>query len=88
MNIFNYLVVGAVIGFLAQKIVPTNSDNGLMLDVVVGIAGASVAGFFISPLLGFGGIYQALSIPTMLISLLGSLLGLWIYRRFTGEKDK
>jgi uncharacterized membrane protein YeaQ/YmgE (transglycosylase-associated protein family) len=58
----------------------TNSQQGLILDIVVGVIGAFIAGYFISPLLGVGTINDAVTIPTMLVTLLGSVILLWIVK--------
>ena len=58
----------------------TNSQQGLLLDIVVGVIGAFLAGYFISPLLGIGTINDAITIPTMLVTLLGSVVLLWIVK--------
>jgi uncharacterized membrane protein YeaQ/YmgE (transglycosylase-associated protein family) len=44
------------------------------------VIGAFVAGYFISPLLGVGTINDAITIPTMLVTLLGSVVLLWVYK--------
>jgi uncharacterized membrane protein YeaQ/YmgE (transglycosylase-associated protein family) len=51
----------------------TNSQQGLLIDIVVGVIGAFLAGYFISPLLGIGTINDAITIPTLLVTLLGSV---------------
>jgi uncharacterized membrane protein YeaQ/YmgE (transglycosylase-associated protein family) len=58
----------------------TDSSQGLILDIVVGVVGAFIAGYFISPLLGVGTINDAISLPTMLVTLLGAVVLLWIYK--------
>jgi uncharacterized membrane protein YeaQ/YmgE (transglycosylase-associated protein family) len=58
----------------------TNSQQGLFLDIVVGVIGAFLAGYFISPLLGVGTINDAITLPTMLVTLLGSIVLLWIVK--------
>jgi uncharacterized membrane protein YeaQ/YmgE (transglycosylase-associated protein family) len=80
MNIIIYLIAGAIVGYVASRIMHTNSQQGLVLDIVVGVVGAFVAGYFISPLLGVGTINDAITIPTMLVTLLGSVILLWIYK--------
>jgi len=50
------------------------------LDIVVGIVGAFLAGFLISPLLGVGTINDAITLPTLLVALLGAILLLAIYK--------
>jgi uncharacterized membrane protein YeaQ/YmgE (transglycosylase-associated protein family) len=80
MNIIIYLIAGAIVGYIASRIMHTNSQQGLLLDIVVGVIGAFLAGYFISPLLGIGTINDAITIPTMLVTLLGSVVLLWIFK--------
>ena len=80
MNLIIYLIAGAIVGYIASRIMHTNSQQGLILDIVVGVVGAFIAGFFISPLLGIGTINDAITIPTMLVTLIGSVVLLWIYK--------
>jgi len=80
MNLIIYLIAGAIVGYIASRIMHTNSQQGLLLDIVVGVIGAFIAGYFISPLLGVGTINDAISIPTMLVTLVGSVVLLWIVK--------
>jgi uncharacterized membrane protein YeaQ/YmgE (transglycosylase-associated protein family) len=80
MNLIIYLIAGAIVGYIASRIMHTNSQQGLLLDIVVGVIGAFLAGYFISPLLGVGTINNAITIPTMLVTLLGSVVLLWIVK--------
>ena len=80
MNIIIYLIAGAIVGYIASRIMHTNSQQGLLLDILVGVIGAFLAGWFISPLLGIGTINDAISLPTMLVTLLGSVVLLWIVK--------
>lgn len=80
MNLIIYLIAGAIVGYIASRIMHTNSQQGLILDIVVGVVGAFIAGYFISPLLGVGTINEAITIPTMLVTLIGSVVLLWIYK--------
>ena len=80
MNLIIYLIAGAIVGYIASRIMRTNSQQGLILDIVVGVIGAFLAGYFISPLLGVGTINDDITIPTMLVTLLGSVVLLWIVK--------
>ena len=86
MNILIYLIAGAVVGYIASRIMHTNSQQGLLLDIVVGVVGAFLVGYFISPLLGIGTINDAITIPTLLVTLLGSVVLLWLYKTFVGRR--
>jgi len=80
MNLIIYLIAGAIVGYIASRIMRTNSQQGLLLDIVVGVVGAFLAGYFISPLFGVGTINDAVTIPTMLVTLMGSVVLLWLYK--------
>lgn len=75
MNFIVWLVVGGIIGWLASLIMRTDAQQGMLLNVVVGIVGAFIGGWLISPLVGVGTINQnALSIPAMAVSLIGAVI--------------
>ena len=82
MGIIVWLVVGGVVGWLASIIMRTDGQQGLLLNVVVGIVGALLAGFVVSPLLGIGTINQGLSMGTFLVSLIGAIILLAIVNLF------
>jgi uncharacterized membrane protein YeaQ/YmgE (transglycosylase-associated protein family) len=83
MNFIIWLVVGGVIGWLASMLMKTNDQQGLFLNVIVGIVGAMVGGWFISPLVGVGTINQNnFSLPAMLVSLVGAAILLAIVNLF------
>jgi len=83
MNIVIYVIAGALVGYVASRIMRTNSQQGPLLDIVVGIVGAFLAGYIISPLLGVGTINQAITFSTLLVTLLGSIALLAIYKAVT-----
>lgn len=78
MNIIIYLVAAAVIGWVASIIMRDRSS--ILVNIIIAIVGAFIAGWFISPLLGIGTINDAVTIPTMLVTLLGALILIGIVR--------
>ena len=75
MNIIIWLVVGGLIGWLASMVMKTNDSQGMILNVVVGIIGAALAGWFISPLVGVGAINQNnFSLPALIVSFIGAVV--------------
>ena len=75
MNFIIWLVVGGVIGWLASIFMKTDGQQGIILNVVVGIVGAMLAGWFISPLVGVGTINQSnFSLPALVVSFVGAVL--------------
>jgi uncharacterized membrane protein YeaQ/YmgE (transglycosylase-associated protein family) len=80
MNLIIYLIAGAIVGYIASRIMRTNSKQGFVLDVFVGVVGAYIAGYFISPLLGIGTINDAINFSTMAVSLIGAIILLWLVK--------
>ena len=80
MNLIIYLIAGAIVGYVASRIMNTNGQQGTLMDIIVGVIGAFIAGYFLSPLFGIGTINDAVTIPTMLVTLLGSVVLLWIVK--------
>lgn len=71
MGIIIWLIVGGVVGWLASLIMRTDAQQGIILNIIVGIVGAVIAGL----LLGRGNINQGgLTIETFLWSLLGAVI--------------
>jgi len=83
MNFIIWLVIGGIIGWLASMVMKTDAQQGVVLNVVVGIIGAMLGGWLISPLVGVPTINQnAFSLPAMLVSLVGAIILLGIVNLF------
>ena len=89
MNFIFWLIVGGLIGWVASKIMGTDAQQGIILNVVVGIVGAFLGGFLIAPLIGGGNINQGdFSIMGLLISLVGAIILLAIVNLFRKGKAR
>ena len=83
MNFLIWLIVGGVIGWIASLVMKTDHQQGIILNIVVGIVGAMLGGWFISPLLGAPTINQdVFSMASLAVSLLGAILLLAIVNLF------
>ncbi len=83
INFIIWIIVGAAIGWVASLIMKTNSRQGLIADIIVGIVGAFVGGYFLSPLFNVGTINEGdFSIPALLVSLGGAVILLAISKLF------
>ena len=83
MNIIIWLAIGGIVGWLASLVMRTDAQQGVFLNVVVGIVGAVIAGWFISPLIGVPTINQdALSIGAIVVSLIGAVILLAVVSLF------
>ena len=70
MGILVWLVVGGVVGWLASMVMKTDAQQGIILNIVVGIVGAFLAGL----ILGGGSINNAITLQSFLYSLLGAIV--------------
>jgi uncharacterized membrane protein YeaQ/YmgE (transglycosylase-associated protein family) len=87
MNLIIWLVIGGIIGWLASIVMNRNAQQGIFLNIVVGIIGAFIGGFLISPLLGAGNINQNdFSVTSLLASFLGAVILLGIVNLFTRRR--
>ncbi len=75
MNFIIWLIVGGLVGWVASMVMRTNAQQGMLLNIIVGIVGAFVAGLVVTPLLGIPTINQNnFSLPGMLVSLVGAII--------------
>jgi uncharacterized membrane protein YeaQ/YmgE (transglycosylase-associated protein family) len=71
MGIIIWLIVGGVVGWLASIIMRTDAQQGILLNIAVGIVGAVIGGL----ILGRGNINNSgLTVGTFLVSLLGAII--------------
>jgi len=83
INFLIWIIVGALIGWVASLIMRTNSRQGLIADIIVGIVGAFVGGYFLSPLFNVSTINEGnFSLPALLVSLGGAIILLAITKLF------
>jgi uncharacterized membrane protein YeaQ/YmgE (transglycosylase-associated protein family) len=83
MNLIILLIVGGILGWVASLIMRTDGQQGILLNIVVGIVGAILAGFLLNPLIGGGNIMSgSLSLSAILVSLLGAVVLLAVINLF------
>jgi uncharacterized membrane protein YeaQ/YmgE (transglycosylase-associated protein family) len=82
MGFLIWLIVGGIVGWLASLVMRTDGQQGILLNVVVGIVGAFLGGWLISPLLGTGTINDGISIGSIIVSLIGAIILLAIVNLF------
>jgi uncharacterized membrane protein YeaQ/YmgE (transglycosylase-associated protein family) len=83
MNFILWLIIGGILGWIASLIMGTDEQQGVFLNIVVGVVGALLAGFLLTPLFGIGTINQSnFSLPALFVSLLGAIILLAIVNFF------
>ena len=83
MNLLIYLIAAAVIGWIATEVMHDRSN--LLINIVVAIVGAILAGYILSPIFHVGTINDAITLPTMLVTLLGAIILLAIWNAVRGR---
>jgi uncharacterized membrane protein YeaQ/YmgE (transglycosylase-associated protein family) len=78
MGILSWIVMGLVVGLLAKFIMPGKDPGGVIITVLLGVAGAFVGGF-LSSRLGLGTV-TGFNIRSLLIALCGAVILLILYR--------
>jgi len=78
MGILAWIVFGLIAGALAKFIMPGRDPGGIIVTILIGIAGA-VLGGFIGSFLGFGGV-SGFDPRSLGIAIVGALVLLWLYR--------
>ena len=86
MGFIIWLIVGGLVGWIASLIMRTDAQQGILLNIVVGIIGALLAGWVISPLIGVATINHGISIGSILVSLVGAIILLAIVNLFRRRK--
>lgn len=86
INFIVWLVVGGLVGWIASMIMRTDAQQGVILNIVVGIIGAAIAGWLISPLVGVPSINTGFSVGSFIVSLLGAVVLLGIVNLFRRGK--
>jgi uncharacterized membrane protein YeaQ/YmgE (transglycosylase-associated protein family) len=75
MGLIILVIIGGILGWLASIVMRTDAQQGILLNVVVGIVGALLAGFILNPMLGGGNIMNGdFSGSSLLVSFLGAVV--------------
>lgn len=83
MSFLIWIIIGGVLGWLASMVMRTDAQQGIILNIIVGIVGALLGGWLLAPLFGTGTINQNdFSISSLLVSFLGAVILLAIVNFF------
>ncbi len=85
MGILSWIVLGLIAGALGKLIMPGRDPGGIIVTILIGIAGAFVGGFVVS-LLGFGSV-QEFNLGSIVAATIGAIILLAIYRALVGGRS-
>ena len=85
MNFIIWLIVGGLVGWVASIVMGTSRQHGLLMNIIMGIVGAFLAGILLTPYFGtISTINQNnFSFPALMVSLLGAIILLAVLSLFT-----
>ena len=84
MGILAWIILGLIAGALAKLIMPGRDPGGIIVTILIGIAGALVGGF-LGSLIGAGGV-TGLDLWSVLLAIGGAILLLALYRMAVGRR--
>lgn len=82
MGFLSWILLGLIVGALAKWIMPGNDPGGVIVTILIGIAGAFVGGY-IATVLGIGTV-SGFNLGSLAIAVGGALLLLFGYRKLAG----
>jgi uncharacterized membrane protein YeaQ/YmgE (transglycosylase-associated protein family) len=85
MSIIAWLVVGAIAGWIASKVVPGDERYGWLGGLVAGIVGAVVGGFLFGALTGED-YTTGINIPTLVAATVGAIIVVFLFQMVTGRR--
>jgi uncharacterized membrane protein YeaQ/YmgE (transglycosylase-associated protein family) len=85
MSIIAWLVVGALAGWIAGKVVPGDEGYGVLGTIVAGIVGALVGGFLLGAVTGDDWT-TGINIPTLVAAIVGAIVVAFVWQMLTGRR--
>jgi uncharacterized membrane protein YeaQ/YmgE (transglycosylase-associated protein family) len=86
VGLLTWIILGAIAGAIAKWIMPGDDPGGIIVTILLGIAGALIGGFIASAI-GLGGV-EGLTIGSIIIAILGAVVLLILYRLVTGNRAR
>lgn len=83
MGLIIWLIIGGIVGWIASLIMRRDGQQGIILNIVVGIVGAFIGGLLLGPSMGAGGINDGFSAMSFVVSLIGAVILLLIVNLIT-----
>jgi uncharacterized membrane protein YeaQ/YmgE (transglycosylase-associated protein family) len=84
MSILAWLVVGAIAGYVASRMVPGNEGYGVLGGLIAGIVGAMLGGFLAGVILNEN-YMDELTIGTIIAAIVGAVIVVWLWNTLQGR---
>ena len=79
MNILMWIILGLIAGWIASVVMKTDSSQGTITDIILGIVGAVVGGFIMG-LVGQSGV-DGFNLRSLLVAVIGAIVVIYVGRR-------
>ena len=86
MGIIGWLIFGGLVGWIASKIMGKDAQQGILLNVIVGVVGALMGGFLWGLLSNDPEPYVFFDIGSWITAIVGACILLWLVSFFTGRR--
>ncbi len=86
INLILWLLFGALIGWLASLVMRTDAQQGLLMNIIVGIVGAFLGGSLANLLHLGAGFNSIFDIWSWIVAIVGAVVLIWLVRMFTGRR--
>ena len=88
MGILSWLLVGAVAGFIASKLVPGDEGYGVIGGLIAGIVGALLGGWLFALLTSKNDWLTGFDITTLLAAIVGAIIVVFVWNMVTGRRGR
>ena len=85
MGLFSWILMGLIVGLLAKWIMPGPDPGGIIMTILLGVAGAFVGGF-IGTTVGLGSV-SGFNVGSLGLAVAGALLLLWGHRKLRSQSS-
>ncbi|MCE7082664.1 GlsB/YeaQ/YmgE family stress response membrane protein [Streptomyces sp. ST2-7A] len=88
MGIIAWIILGLIAGLIAKKVMPGDGPGGIIVTILLGIAGALLGGFLGSALFGVDAVDGFFEISTWVAAIIGAVILLFLYQLLTGRRSR
>ncbi|MBT2471786.1 GlsB/YeaQ/YmgE family stress response membrane protein [Streptomyces sp. ISL-66] len=88
MGIIAWIVIGLLAGIIAKMLMPGKDPGGIIITMLIGIAGALLGGWLGKVIFGVDSVDGFFELSTWIAAIVGSLILLGVYRLFTGNRHR
>jgi uncharacterized membrane protein YeaQ/YmgE (transglycosylase-associated protein family) len=88
MGIISWLVVGAIAGWVASKVMPGDEGYGVIGGLVAGIVGALVGGYLFGLLTNQPDWLTGINLPTIIAAIVGAIIVVFVWNMISGRRGR